>query len=953
MKRLINFLMRRRMFGAGIFLILTLILGYQVVNVTLNADFSTYLQQDDPVVQMFNLIGEEYASKSMALVLVEADDVFSAQTLKLVRDLTDAYEELDGIAYVTSLTNVLDFKKTEMGLEVGRLIRKGVVPEDREVLRRLKEYVLSKEMYVKDLVSKDGRSTVIVTRLAHGVDEYAVTKKIKKVTKTVAPSFEQISYGGMPFLMHSMTLIILENIKYLNPLMLILMIGVLFVGFRKAGGVFLPLLVVAFSIIWTVGLMTLFNVPFTMLTGIMPVILIAMGSADGIHVMRRYYEKRKYGEATNNAIKESFSELGMPIFITTVSSMIGFVSLLFTDFSVIRQFGFITALGIFIAMVVTFLLIPILLSFAGSKELKAKKPESLTEPMFMQHLARLVFNHKLKVLFLSGLIVITAGTVIPKIKKDVDWSLCLKKGSKAHYAEMHLRREFGGTLPIQTLVKGDLKDPSTLKAMRYLERYLETVASVGQTQSIAGVISEMNAVMNDRYVVPEARDAVANLLFLIEGEEIVEQLVKADSSEGLIQAKLSTWDTGIMTEAVGKIDQFINALPEKIMVININDVSPEIRAALLNIRSERVTDNLIRDISAKNVGVDKEELNAIVETAVFDGSLKDDVYIIVQRKVLDYLLGEDTEIEFIPQVSATTIADAVTEEVKRNPDVQLSKILAIAKSNIPQALKEDLNQLAQSLAAVVKEVVQERRVAFAFERIKAILPPGSGRIQDLFRNLKGDLWEINEGVIALGAAEYKGLPGVPDRSISKEIPISFENTGLAAVLKRMEEKLIPSQIMSLLIALVLIAIIIGFIFRSATIGWISIVPISLTILVNFAVMGYFKIGLDSFTTMVASVAIGLGIDTDIHFISCFKREFSKMGDELKALQKTLSTTGVAILINTLTVGIGFAVLLLSGGQHVRRFGGLVALTVFLSALFSFTVLPATLLLVKPKFLKRR
>ena len=690
-----------------------------------------------------------------------------------------------------------------------------------------------------------------------------------------------------------------------------------------------------------------------MLTGIMPVILIAMGSADGIHVMRRYYEKRKYGETTNNAIKESFSELGMPIFITTVSSMIGFVSLLFTDFSVIRQFGFITALGIFIAMVVTFLLIPILLSFSGSKELKPQKPESLTEPMFMQHLARLVFNHKLKVLFLSGLIGISAGMIIPKIKKDVDWSLCLKKGSKAHYAEMHLRREFGGTLPIQTLVKGDLKDPSTLKAMRYLERYLETVASVGQAQSIAGVVSEMNAVMNDRYVVPEARDAVANLWFLIEGEEIVEQLVKADSSEGLIQAKLSTWDTGIMTDAVDKIDQFINALPEKIMVININDASPEIRAALLNIRSERLTDNLLRDITAKKIRVEREKLNAIVDTAVFNKGIEDDDYLKVQQKVIDYLLGEEAEIEFIPQVSATTIADAVTEEVKRNPDVQLSKILAIAKSNIPQALMEDLNQLAQSLAAGVKEVIGESRVAFAFAKIKEILPPGSARIQDLFRNLKGDLWEINEGVIALGADEYKGLPAIPDRLISKEIPISFENTGLAAVLKRMEEKLIPSQIMSLLIALVLIAIIIGFIFRSATIGWISIVPISLTILVNFAVMGYFKIGLDSFTTMVSSVAIGLGIDTDIHFISCFKREFSRIGDELKALKKTLSTTGVAILINTLTVGIGFAVLLLSGGQHVRRFGGLVALTVFLSALFSFTVLPATLLLVKPKFLKRR
>jgi predicted RND superfamily exporter protein len=144
----------------------------------------------------------------------------------------------------------------------------------------------------------------------------------------------------------------------------------------------------------------------------------------------------------------------------------------------------------------------------------------------------------------------------------------------------------------------------------------------------------------------------------------------------------------------------------------------------------------------------------------------------------------------------------------------------------------------------------------------------------------------------------------------------------------------------------------GFIFRSPTIGLISIIPIGLTILINFAVMGYFKIGLDSFTAMIASVALGLGIDFNVHFISCFKRELSEMGDELEALKKTLSTTGVAILINALTVGLGFAVLLLAGGQHMRRFGGLVALTVILSAIFSFTLLPAIALLFKSKFQRK-
>ena len=168
----------------------------------------------------------------------------------------------------------------------------------------------------------------------------------------------------------------------------------------------------------------------------------------------------------------------------------------------------------------------------------------------------------------------------------------------------------------------------------------------------------------------------------------------------------------------------------------------------------------------------------------------------------------------------------------------------------------------------------------------------------------------------------------------------------------MEQELIPSQITSFVIAFVLIFIAMGLIFRSPTIGLIAVIPIGLTVMVNFAVMGYFKIGLDSFTAMIASIAIGLGIDFNVHFISCLRRELSQMGDELKALKNTFSTTGVAILINGLTVGLGFAVLLLAGGQHVRRFGGLVALTVILSAFFSFTLLPAITMLFKSKFQKK-
>lgn len=945
-------MIRHRAAGAGILLLVTLILGYHVLKVTLNADFSTYLRQDDPVVQRYNYIGEEYANKSIALVLIEADDIFNTQTLTLIHDLTDAYENLDGVAYVTSLTHVLDFKKTNWGLEVGKLIPPGDIPESAQALKNLKNYVLSKEMYVRDLVSEDATSTVIAIRLKHGVYEYNVTKDIKKATEAITGPTDPISYGGMPFLMYHMTLNILDALKRLEPVMIFLMVLILFLGFRKVGGVVMPLLVVSISVIWIMGLMSLLDIPLTMLTGIMPIILIAMGSADGIHVMRRYYDKTGIGKKPLDAVKETFSELGTPITMTTITTMIGFSSLLISNFSVIQQFGLVTALGVFVALMVTFLLVPFLLALSKPKSNKQTRLKNFLGTKFMDRWAETVFRNKVPIVLLTGLIVIASAVIIPQLKKDVDWSLCLKKGSKAHRAEMLLRRDFGGTLPVQALVKGDIKDPATLKAMRYLERYLETVPSVGESQSMAGLISEMNDVMNDRYVVPGTKEGVTNLWFLIEGEEIVEQLVKADTSEGIVQAKVDTWDGSIVAEAMNNIDQFITALPEKIRVIDIKEAPAGIKKVLLEIQSAQIVENLMRDIAKRGIQADAERLKTIVKTMLSATGLNPGEYSGVRRKIVNYLRSDEAELESISQVTATAIAADIVKEMKPDADIQPNKIAAIAQSKIGQTEVEDLKALAQSLKMVTREAFGEARVAAALENISALLPPGAERMRDLYRDLKGDLWAVTERLVALGPDEYRRLALPAATAVVRQIPVSFESSGLASVLKRMEEELLPSQMLSLFLAIIFTAVATAVIFRSISLGLIGMMPISLTILTNFAVMALLDVSLDSFTSMVASVAIGLGIDTDIHFISCFKREFSRLGDELKALKKTLSTTGRAILINALTVGLGFAVLLLAGGQHARRFGGLVALTVILSALFTFTVLPAVILLVKPKFFKK-
>ncbi len=172
------------------------------------------------------------------------------------------------------------------------------------------------------------------------------------------------------------------------------------------------------------------------------------------------------------------------------------------------------------------------------------------------------------------------------------------------------------------------------------------------------------------------------------------------------------------------------------------------------------------------------------------------------------------------------------------------------------------------------------------------------------------------------------------------------------MMKQMEEELLPTQIQSVLLTLIVVLVLLSTMFRAPAAGVLMITPLLATIAVSFGAMGYLSIGLDSFTTMVASVAIGLGVDYAIHFTHRFRHELARAGGkDREALAKTMTTSGIAIFVNALSVGLGFLVLLAAGGQHIRRFGGLTALAMLSAGLFTLLLLPALYLKVRPRFLR--
>jgi predicted RND superfamily exporter protein len=173
--------------------------------------------------------------------------------------------------------------------------------------------------------------------------------------------------------------------------------------------------------------------------------------------------------------------------------------------------------------------------------------------------------------------------------------------------------------------------------------------------------------------------------------------------------------------------------------------------------------------------------------------------------------------------------------------------------------------------------------------------------------------------------------------------------GSALVEQSLNRLVVQSQLVSVFISIIMVFLIIAFSNRSIVAGCIGIVPLSISILINFAVMGFLGIKLNIGTSMVASVSVGIGIDYTIHYLESYKREYRASGGTGEFLRRTFLTSGKAIFINAVSVGAGFAVLLLSQFIMLEDLGLLIALTMATSALVSLTIIPVLLLLIKPKF----
>ncbi|MFW6250446.1 MAG: efflux RND transporter permease subunit [Alkalispirochaetaceae bacterium] len=880
---------------------ITVFFAFQLPKAQLDNDVLSFVPADHPDKVAMDEVEETFGTTVSMTVGIEfpRGSIFTAEAVELVRTLTSEFEELENAESVTSMTNTDYIEGTESGMRASPLVEEfeGSPGE----LRRLKGKLLSWESYDESLYSEDFRSTQILIGVEVDIDADARERlyfDIKNVLSEHAGPDVNYYLAGEPAIAVLLSTNMRNDVATLIPLVIVVVLVALFIFFRRPGGVILPIVTVLISSTWTIGAMALLEVSLSLVATVIPVLMIAVGSAYGIHIINHYFDEvdERKGEISDQEHREivfhTLRTVGKPVFLAGLTTMIGFGALTTSEVGPMRSFGAFTALGVAVALLVALTLIPALLLARGSAlKSSARRKESASDSLLLG-IYNFFAGRKLRIMAVTLLVTGVALWGMSKLVVDNELIAYFKRGTEIRAADRFLRENFGGTRTFNIEVAGeeagDLTNPEILRAMEGLATYLETTYpdEISKVLSYTDFIKRMNQVMHVgeappwSYVSTERvptslhggkRSSLPAAEFWKIGQEGSDSGgEESDFGEGFGSGEFGSGFGGGADEeeAEPPPGEESGGGAAESAEFTYRDF-----AAMLNRAYERA---------------DRHDLTA--------GELVE----LVNREV-NYEGAAFYEIPYNPEHYPAESREELANLI--------SQYLLIYSGNLDEWSDDPLEP------SRARMIVQLRTTGNVFTE-KAVE-------------------EIDEYV-------------------AQEFPegYSVRSAGVAIVEKAITRLISNAQIYSIIVSLTLVFIILAISYRSLVAGLYGIVPLGLAVLINFGVMGFSGIKLDVSTAMVASVAIGIGIDYTIHFLSAYHRE-RRRTEELQDVEKTvLRTTGKAIIFNAVSVAAGFAVLLLSNFNPLIYMGLLIAITMFTSSIAAMTVLPVLLDIFNPKFIRK-
>ena len=897
-------------------LAITVALALPLVSVSIENTVRRYMP---PKSESYTrLIGTEDQFGSMISIGIslETDNetILTSEYIDVIRQITDQIDALEGIKSINSITKIDYVYSLDGGLAAGQLLDDDYTGSKADIQKIKQKIIDWQDMYNRVIIDDDFQAA----QIAATVDpEFGSTQQIELLHKIQKIAYDaikghdlEVRFYGDPVLSDNASDYMIHDLLTLIPLVTLVVLLSLYFSFHTFSGTLLPLISVLMATIWSCGIMDLLNITFTIVASVIPVCLIACGSAYGIHVITHYEAavKKIEGEITKekhlDAICEGLKDVWVAVLLAAITTIAGFISLVTSPIEPLKSFAIFSAAGVAFSLIISITFIPAALSLRPLDRIGKHRFNQLSEKIKAKVLrererlgghknearGRTLYNiyhfcagTKPRLVIFSVLICLFSFIGVKRLVINTALVDYFPANSKFREDIKFVDETFAGTNDVYFVIsgqeKGDMTKPEILKAVDDLQNHLldDYPEYIGKAVSFTTFIKRMNQVMHAPMLA--ASDSADDFAASDSGSYAEDDW--GDSGDDWGDSSGDEWaDAGDDWGDSAADDSAEAAAPTK------EWVDPNIQHA--------------KDLQQQVTVQQALEMFATAYTAAGGKNATVEGMVTELEKLFNFNGIDYYEVPYdldkYPAATREGLANLVSQylllysgSLDRFSDDQLA----------PKTIRMQV-QLRCHDTHKIKEIIQE-----AQDYAKTNFPVG-----------------------------YTLVP-----------------TGNGEMEVSMTDMVVSSQITSILFSIVMVFAIIAISFKSPVAGLLGAVPLAFTIILNFMTMGLTGIQLDLVTSIIASVAIGVGIDYTIHFMESYKAERAKSDNVEEVTMKTFAVSGLGIVTNALAVGLGFLVLLFSRFQILRYIGLLVAIVMFSSSFLAMTVIPGVLNAFDPKFIR--
>lgn len=510
---------------------MTLFMGYFASKVEMSYDFARTVPPDDPDMIMLREFREQFGEDGNIIAIgLKDSSIYELKNFEAFRDFSREAKQIGGVNDVVSLPVLKMILKDTAN---ARFYLTNIFPEN---IRNEKEFdslltlARNQKVYMGQLVNENNGATAMLVSVHKDVMNSSQRVQLTESLVNAGKKFEertniQLHYAGLPFI----RTVIANSVRREMSLFLYASAAItgliMFLFFRSFRAVLFSMIIIAIVVVWTLGTLALFGFKITLLSGLIPPVIVTIGITNAIYLLNKYHLEYSVTRNKFEAITSVVKKMGLATFLTNLTVAIGFLTLLSTDILILREFGIVAGINIMVLFFVSLVMMPSIfywLPIPSEKHLRHLNFKVMGD--FLRSIDGMVSRHRLVIYGASILVAAISIYGMTKLRSvsymvdDVPEDSPVKKDLK------FFEQNFSGVMPLEVVVeftgkkRRPLLDPNNLKKIEDFETFLDSLPEVSKPVSLISFVkASKQAFYNnnpDRFSLPTKSESAFILRYM-------------------------------------------------------------------------------------------------------------------------------------------------------------------------------------------------------------------------------------------------------------------------------------------------------------------------------------------------------------------------------------------------------------------------------------------------------